>query len=456
MSMSRRIKFRIFTLFISLLLTASLFTTAVSASTPYDLPSGTTVSALSALLVSLGPTQEEDVILYDKDADKERSPAALVRLMVGCTAIRIIQENNIDIDTATGTYTVASFNKYISGTGIGVAQMNYGEVWTVRDLLSVSMIHSAADACVTLAETLSGSVEQFVAQMNALAAEIGCTDTNFSNVTGLDSIFQYTTANDVYRMMRYGMNSSEFVDMLSATNYDVKPVSGGSETTLVTTNNMLKTSSTFYYTPMKFGRNGSSDGAGLCLASVAQDSGYEYLCVVLGSPLSEKTAQFTDTKTLYKWAFKNFAYKTLLDENDPVAQLKVNLAWNKDTVTLIPEKSFATTVTNELTKNTVIKKVTLYSDSVDAPVAKGQVYGKVELYISVDQKIGEVNLVASESVERSEALAVWSKINQFLTSPWFYAGLVLLVLLLIGYVILNIVHNQKRKRMRMKRVKKYR
>ena len=109
---------------------------------------------------------------------------------------------------------------------------------------------------------------------------------------------------------------------------------------------------------------------------------------------------------------------------------------------------------NDLDPSTILKKETLNADVVDAPITKGEVYGKVELFINVDQKIGEVNLVASESVERSEILSIWAQVQSFLSSPWFYGGLALLAVLLVGYIILNIVHNRRRRRNRMKRVKK--
>ncbi len=66
---------------------------------------------------------------------------------------------------------------------------------------------------------------------------------------------------------------------------------------------------------------------------------------------------------------------------------------------------------------TIIRKVVLEADTVDAPVTKGQVYGKVELYVNVDQKLGEINLVASESLERSDLLVLGQEVQNFLRSP---------------------------------------
>ena len=70
----------------------------------YELPDDVSISAASAILVGLGVTQKEDVILYEKDAQTQRSPAAMVRMMVAAEAITIIREKNIDIETTTGMY----------------------------------------------------------------------------------------------------------------------------------------------------------------------------------------------------------------------------------------------------------------------------------------------------------------------------------------------------------------
>lgn len=454
----RKKNIRIFSILAGLVLTLTAFCPPLQASASYALPSGTSIHAASSIVVSIGASKDEDTVVFDKDADTMRSPAALVRLMVGATAIKIIREKNMDIGTATGTFT-SDCKTAVDGTGLILANMAVGETWTVRDLLSVSMITTAADACVTLAVTLDGSQSQFVADMNKLAKEIGCKHTSFSNVTGIDDINQYTSARDLYLIMRYGMEYSEFEPLFSAASYICHPVKGGTTRSFVSTNSLLRSSSVNYYAPAKFGKSGWTDGAGRCVAAVAQDSGYEYLCVVLGCPATASdgsiNTNFSDAKVLFRWAFNNFTYKTLLSKNEPITKLPVKLAWSKDSVTLVPEKDFAATVASDVDQTEIIRKVILTSKSVNAPVKKGAVYGKIELYINLNEKIGEVNLVANESLDRNDLLFVWSKIESFLSSPWFYVGVGLLAVLLIGYIVLSILHNQQRRRNRMKRVKKF-
>ncbi len=423
----------------------------------YTLPEGTVIHADTALLVNLGSDTTRDVVLYEKAADEVRAPGAMMRFMVVTYTLHRLEQTGMDIDAVTGAYTVDMFNNYVAGTGVPTANMQYGETWTLRDLLTVAFIQNASDAVTVLACTLDGSVGKFVEGMNALAEEIGCDYTHFANVTGLDSLSQYTTARDMYRIIRYGQRFSLFEDIVGVRQYTVKPQAGGTERTLFSVNSMQQTSSPFYYSPLAFGRTGLSGHEGRTFASVARDSGYEYLVVVMSTPeqnaAGETGLHFRDTRTLFRWAFNSFAHSTILAKSEILASVKVKLSWNTDHVNLVPEREFSTVVENKLDPAQIIKRVTVYEDTVQAPVTKGTVLGKVELIINVDQKIGEVNLVAANDLNRSWLLYAFSGLGGFFTSPWFWIGVLVLILLIVGYIILNITYNRRRRRNRLQRVK---
>ena len=125
----------------------------------------------------------------------------------------------------------------------------------------------------------------------------------------------------------------------------------------------------------------------------------------------------------------------------------MELAWSTDKVPLVAKEDFATIVDKNLDASAVrIVPVLSQTDAVEAPVEKGAVYGRAELYINIDQKIGEVDLVAGESLERSEVLAVWRTVRGVLGSPWLYAAIGLLVVLIITYAVISILHNRRRRR----------
>lgn len=427
----------------------TLLVTPLAAGASYVLPEEVTVNAESALLMYIGSDSTQDAVLFEREADVRRSPSATVRVMVGLYAIREIRARNLDIDTATGVYDRSCYLQ-ITGTGLGVMGMQIGDTWTLRDLLTASMAETAADACVTLCTAVSGSVTAFLDGMNHLARELGCNDTAFANVTGLDALGQYTTARDLAKIMRAAMEYPELVAMMGVRNYEVNPIVGAKQQR-ATVNSMLRPITDSYYSKLEFGRTGYADEAGRCMVSVAKDGGYRYMAVVLGSAAADGTdraiAHFEDSQNLYEWAFNNFSYKILLSEGQPVSQLPVDLAWSQDTVVLVTGGSFGTVVPNELDVATVILKPVLNSEeAVDAPIQKGTDYGRVELYIHLDQKIGEVPMIAGASLERSNVLLIWRGVRRVFTSVWLYVGIGLFLLLVGGYVALSVVHNRRRRR----------
>jgi D-alanyl-D-alanine carboxypeptidase (penicillin-binding protein 5/6) len=145
----------------------------------------------------------------------------------------------------------------------------------------------------------------------------------------------------------------------------------------------------------------------------------------------------------------------VLAKSEILASVKVRLSWNTDRVNLVPAREFSTVVESTLDPDQVIKKVTVYENEIDAPVTKGTVLGKVELIVNVDQKIGEVDLVAADDLNRSWLLFAFDGLGGFFTSPWFWLGLGLLILIIVGYIILNIAYNRRRRRERLQRVKRY-
>ena len=446
-------KKRIAALLTAILLAVGLMATAAApvAAVGYPLPTDVVVNAPSAILVSLAGDPENDTILYEKDADEVRAPGAMMRYMVLAYALSRIEEKELDIDEDTGSYSTALFNEYVAGTGVPTVNMAYGEEWTLRDLLTVSFIHNASDAVVVLAEAVDGDVRTFMDGMNTLALELGCVNSHFYWLSGLDSLSQYTTARDMYRIVRYCQQQPLFEDIAGVSQVTVKPISGGSQRTITTNNHLMTSSSIHYYEPLVHSRTGLSDNDGRTCAAVARQDGYEYLAVVMGSPEhnanGESGVHYRDTKALFKWAFKQFEYKTVLAKSEILASLKVEQAWDIDRINLVPAKEVATVVDKDMEADHIIRKVTVFEKSVVAPIEKGTVYGKVELYVNVDQKIGEVELVAAQTVPHSELLRMWEgfKAGVGKALPLVLGVIGLLILLIIAYIILNILHNRRRK-----------
>ena len=423
----------------------------------YPLPEDVTVYSDAALLVNLAGNPSMDVVLYEKNADTPYSPGAMMRYAVLAYALRRIEEKGLDVDTEGGTYSIALFNQYVAGTGVNPAGMGYGETWSLRDLMTLSFIHTASDAVVTLAEAIDGDVPTFLAGMNAMATELGCTHTYFDMLSGLDTPQQRTTAMDMYRIVRYCLRFSLFEELTSTFIHTVKPLSGGEQRRIAGNNELMQNGSNHYYSPIVHSRTGRSEVDGRTCASVARDSGYEYLVVTMGGPLTNEQGEgnlhYKDTRALFRWAFRKFEYKTVLAKREILATIQVNHAWDTDRVNLIPVKEVATVVRSDISTDQIIRKVTVYEPEVDAPVEQGTVCGKVELFVNVDQKIGEVELMTAQTIQRSALQYALDAVVSFLGSalPVVLIILGVAVLLVIIYVIYAINHNRKRNKRRNKR-----
>lgn len=434
------------------LLLVSLLTPAAGAAIRYDYPENTTdptdvITAPSAMMLYTGVRREQDVILFEKQADVRYQPGALMRVAMIGYAMKLIREGGIDMDTATGEYTLKLFNHYVAGTGLHVAMMNFGETWTVRDLLTLCAIQTAADAAVTLATTLSGSPEAFVEGLNAFAAELGCTNSHFTNVTCLNEDGQYMSARDVVTFTRYCMEIPELRSMLELTQYTVKPVARGSRRSWPSSNDMIRQSSAYYYQYAVGGKTGGTLTESSLVAYGSLD-GYEYLAVVMGANRKTESGELTgdgyaDARRLIRWGLIGFTYEMLVRRSEPAGTVPVTDCAELQVMPLVPAEDLSTVVAKTVDRTAITRRVTLLRESLQAPVEKGTPAGTLELYYQ-DQLIGTVELVTGANAPYSAGMALWNRIAAAFRSPWLWGGIGLVVLLCGGYVLLNVRYNRKR------------
>ncbi len=417
----------------------------------YEYPSEgeDTVTAPSAIMLYMGVKTEQDVVLYEKEADKRYQPGSLMRVAMAGYAMKLINEQQLNTETVTGQYTLQLFNHYVAGTGLHVALMNFGETWKLKDLLTVCTIQTAADAAVTLATVLSGSPEAFVEGLNAFAQELGCTNSHFTNVVGLNDEGQYMSARDVVTFSRYAMQYTEIRNMFELTQWTVQPFSGGNKRSWPTSNDMVRASTEVYYSYAIGGRTGGTLTEQSLMEYGSLD-GYEYMAVVMGAAKKDAKGEvinngYADARRLIRWGLIGFEYATLVRKNEPVGRLEVKDSAKRQTVSLVPEKELFTVVKKGTDLDAVTRKIITEKEYCTAPIEKGQKLGTLSLYLG-DKVIGSIPVVAGEEAPRNFLYALWSDIHDAIFSGWFLAILLLLVLAAVGYVFLNIRYNRKRNR----------
>ncbi len=391
--------------------------------------------------------------VFEKDADARRFPASTTKIMT-----YIITAEHISDFKNTYVTVKDQILHELDGTGSSTAGLIGGEKLSVYQLLCSLMIPSGNDAALILADYVGGGNEsKFVEMMNAKAQELGCSGTHFSNPHGLNDPNHYTTVRDMAKIAKYAMTLQMFNEITNMTGSDCL----GEDRFLITTNYMIDAArgGDYYYEYASGIKTGSTgNDSGYCLVSTASKNGYTYLCVAYGAPYEDKNGEqyengaMIDSANLYEWAFNNLSIKTILDKNDLVKEVRINYAWNKDSIQLIPASGYTSLMPEDVELESIDRTFNV-PEEIDAPIKEGDKIGTVTLSYA-NQKLATVDLLASESVDRSDLLTAADGLKTIATSNWFIITVSVIILLIIIYII--IVGVYKRRKRSHRPVKKYR
>lgn len=401
------------------------------------------------------------ITVYDKNSTQKMYPASTTKIMTYIVTV----ENVSDVKN-TKVIVDQDVLDELLGTGSSLSGLEYfvGQTVTVYDLLNCLMIKSGNDAALLLANHVGGgSVQKFIDMMNSKAQELGCKDTHFMNPHGLHDEDHYTTAQDLATIMQYAQTLPDFNEICGTVS---TYISADSEKMypLVTTNYLIDkvNGGDYFYEYCKGGKTGTTDEAGYCLCSTASNGGYTYMCIALGAPAVtsdgtevESNGAMVDTKALYEWAFENLELKTVVDEKRPICEVPISLAWDRDTVQLVPQGSFSTILPSDIESSSIDIKTDV-PDTLTAPVLEGNVIGTATVSYA-GQELCSVNLIAAETVERSKMLYFLESAKKILHSRWMILAISIVVILFIIYIIITHIYNSKKKKNReMKNRKKRR
>lgn len=177
-----------------------------------------------------------------------------------------------------------------------------GEEVSAIDLLYGTMLPSGADASIGLAIGISGSEKEFVKLMNKKAKELGMEDTHFTNVTGLHNENHYTTVKDIATLLEYSLKNETFRQIFTSERHSTASTnlhSGG----ITFYSTLSKRIDTYEFDGGRIigGKTGYTGEAGLCLASLAEKNGTEYILVTAGAEGNPYTEQYhiIDAFTVY-------------------------------------------------------------------------------------------------------------------------------------------------------------
>ncbi len=333
------------------------------------------VSAPSAVLMESSTGK----IVYEKNSHEQRPCASVTKVMTLLLVFEAIDRGKLSLeDTITASEHAAS----MGGSDIWLEN---GETMSADDMIKATVVASANDAAVALAEHLSGSEDAFVEQMNNRAKELGMNDTVFKNCNGLDEEGHVTSANDVAIMSRELTKHEKIFDYTAIWLDNLRD----GKTQIVNTNKLLKT-----YNGITGLKTGTTDDAGCCMSATATRGDVSLISVVLGCESGKQ--RFADAAALLDYGFANIAVKELKIPEEMPQSLDVVGGMEK-TVDL--QCDVDSNVVVDKSADTDIKTELDLPENLEAPVEENQVVGSLKFTVNGETKIFDIT--ARQQVEET-------------------------------------------------------
>ncbi len=362
---------------------------------------------------------DENKILYDKNIDDKISIASLTKIMTTLVAIENIEDLNEKVKITTKMLEGIPYDASVAG-------LKVGDVVTYKDLLYASMIPSGADATQSLADSLTGSISNFVSMMNKKAENIGLKNTHFVNTTGLDEKNHYSSLEDILTLIKYALNNKTFKKVFETKSY--------------TTTNNIKLKSTlngynkglnYDLSYVKGSKTGFTDDAGLCLLTLSNIDDTNIITITTDAP----------------YTYGNF--KNIIDLNN----IKTSLNENYTKVELIKENELLTTLKTKYAKqkNIEIKSSKIISRYIENPYDEKQLkieYNGKEIIsykTKVGSKLGEIKISYKDEIVDVIEVKLEQELN---FSLWEYIkdNIITIIIIVVVFITLVLILKPKKKK----------
>ena len=330
-------------------------------------------------------------ILYEKNIREKRPCASITKVMTLILTFEAIEEGKLHLDD------VLTASAHASSMGGSDIWLKEGEEMSVDDLIKATVVMSANDAAVVLAEEVAGSEEAFVSLMNEKAVSLNMLDTTFKNCNGLDEEGHLTSALDVAIMSRELLKHEKIFDYTSIW---IDYIRNG-ETQLVNTNKLIKS-----YKGITGLKTGTTSQAKSCITATAKRDELSLIAVVLGADNTD--LRFADAKTLLNYGFSN--YKVVCPDVPVIENVKVLKGMKKD----VPAKTEGTPkILLSNNEASDIKSEVKITEDLTAPINKGDKIGEIS-FKSNSEVLYTLPILAADSVEEISFKGVFNKMMELL------------------------------------------
>lgn len=399
-------------------------------------------------------------VVYSYNADLKISPGTLAKLVL---ALVVIENGNLD-DTVT---CIDGIQSYVPGSAKKLSpSLKSGEQLSVRDLLYGLVMDYANDAAVALAQHVFKTTEAAKNAMNQRVRQMGCTNTEFGNISGLDTAVSTSTARDVARIMVEVRKNAALLEMLETDTYEIEPTNLTEKNRSLKSGNYLQDDhvlTKYYDKRVTSGMASATDQSGASLACNVSYNNMELVCVTLGSVRTfndetgnpETYGNFDDCLELVKYVCNNFKINRIIYEDMAVCQWPVIggecEAVGRSTVNV------DSVVPAGAAMNNLIFNYTVKNGGLTAPIQKDELIATVEVWYQ-NSCLTEVELFAMAQVKPTTDTGVTIRSTAVATdgdSVGFFNVVGTICVIILGLVGLYLAYNAyMRRKIRAQRRKR--
>jgi len=326
-------------------------------------------------------------ILYEKDADTKIYPASMTKIMTSIVTFDLLKKGETTLDEKI---TISEKAWRMSQSGYSSMFIMLNDQVSVEDLLKGIIIVSGNDACVALAEGLSGTEQDFVNLMNEKSEEIGLENTHFNNSSGINDPDNYSTVRDILIMSRYMIeNYPEYYTYFKDTTFTWDRT-GGDPITQGNRNPLLY-------------KNIGADGIKTGFLTVEQyslaasvQSGQRRVTAV-SSGFKTKNSRSRESIKILNWGLKKFDTIQVSKKDEILTNLNVWLG-KKNKVDVVAAEDFYVTVPKR--KKKTVKAILEYNGPIQTPIKRGQKLGLLNIYVAGELK-RQIDILSAENIKRS-------------------------------------------------------
>ena len=337
-------------------------------------------------------------ILYEKEADLQIFPASMTKIMTTIIAFDLLKQGQLSLDEK---FFVSENAWRLSQAGYSSMFIMVGDQISVENLLRGIIVASGNDACIALAEGIAGSEDEFSIMMTSKAKEIGMTNTNFSNSSGINHPDNLSTVRDILIMSNYLIkNYPEYYDYFKETEFTWDrtggdPIKQGNRNPLLYKNIGADGIKTGFLSYEKYSLAASMERNNRRLISVA--SGFESV-----------NSRSKESQKLLTWGLTNYDTVEIAKKGKDILDLEVWLGRNDKINVYSNSDIYKTLRKSKLRK---LEAKIIYEGPIQAPIKKDDVIA--ELVLSVDgELLSKHNLLASKDVKKKNIISrIFKSIN---------------------------------------------